>query len=150
MAVFRSSTIVFEKVQAAIKLYQALWWWKNVITSHKDNTMISPLAYVDPTARIGQNVEIMPFAYIEGDVTIGDNCVIMPHVSILNGTTIGNNNTIHQNTVICAKPQSFHYEEGGKPHVVIGDHNVIREKRAHCWLATNQKTPHASAATITS
>ena len=39
--------------------------------------MISPLAYVDPNARIGQNVEIMPFAYIEGDVTIGDNCVIM-------------------------------------------------------------------------
>lgn len=89
--------------------------------------MISPLAYVDPKARIGQNVEIMPFAYIEGDVAIGDNCVIMPHVSILNGTTIGNNNTIHQNTVICAKPQSFHYEEGEQPHVVIGDHNVIRE-----------------------
>lgn len=81
--------------------------------------MISPLAYVDPNARIGQNVEIMPFAYIEGDVTIGDNCVIMPHVSILNGTTIGNNNTIHQNTVICAKPQSFHYEEGEPSHIVI-------------------------------
>ena len=49
--------------------------------------MISPLAYVDPNARIGQNVEIMPFAYIEGDVTIGDNRVIMPHVSILYGTS---------------------------------------------------------------
>ena len=81
--------------------------------------MISPLAYVDPNARIGQNVEIMPFAYIEGDVTIGDNCVIMPHVSILNGTTIGNNNTIHPNTVIGAMTQSFHYEEGELPHIVI-------------------------------
>lgn len=89
--------------------------------------MISPLAHVDPAARIGENVEIRPFAYIEGDVTIGDNCVIMPHVSIFNGATIGSNNTIHQNTVICAKPQSFHYEEGQQPHVVIGDHNVIRE-----------------------
>ena len=47
--------------------------------------MISPLAYVDPAAQIGQNVEIGPFVYIEGDVRIGDDCVIMPHVSILMG-----------------------------------------------------------------
>ena len=32
--------------------------------------MISPLAYVDPAAQIGQNVEIGPFVYIEGDVRI--------------------------------------------------------------------------------
>ena len=44
--------------------------------------MISPLAYVDPNARIGQNVEIMPFAYIEGDVTIGDNCFLGPNVGL--------------------------------------------------------------------
>ena len=89
--------------------------------------MISPLAYVDPAAQIGQNVEIGPFVYIEGDVRIGDDCVIMPHVSILNGATIGARNVIHQNTVICAEPQSFHFEKGQKPHVVIGDDNVIRE-----------------------
>ena len=39
--------------------------------------MISPLAYVDPAAKIGSNVTIKPFAYIEGDVEIGDNCLIM-------------------------------------------------------------------------
>ena len=89
--------------------------------------MISPLAYVDPAAQIGQNVEIGPFVYIEGDVRIGDDCVIMPHVSILNGATIGARNVIHQNTVICAEPQSFHFEKGQQPHVVIGDDNVIRE-----------------------
>ena len=61
----------------------------------------------------------MPFAYIEGVVTIDDNSVIMPHGSILNGTTIGNNNTIHPNTVICVKSQSFHNEEGEPPHIVI-------------------------------
>ena len=37
--------------------------------------MISPLAYIDPSAKIGRNVEIRPFAYIEGDVVIGDDCV---------------------------------------------------------------------------
>ena len=38
--------------------------------------MISPLAYVDPSAKLGNNVEIKPFAYIDKNVTIGDNCVI--------------------------------------------------------------------------
>ncbi len=89
--------------------------------------MISPLAYVDPAAKIGWNVDIRPFAYIEGDVTIGDNCVIMPHASILNGTTMGSGNIVHQNTVICAAPQSFHYDPKEKPRVVIGNDNVIRE-----------------------
>ena len=51
--------------------------------------MISPLAYVDPAAQLGQNVEVGPFAYIEKGVVIGDNCVIKAHASILEGTTMG-------------------------------------------------------------
>lgn len=89
--------------------------------------MISPLAYVDPSAKLGQNVEVSPFAYIEKDVVIGDNCVIKPHVSILEGTTIGSNNIIYQNTVIGSTPQDFHYQEGTPKHVVIGNDNRIRE-----------------------
>lgn len=89
--------------------------------------MISPLAYVDPAAKIGQNVEIKPFAYIEGDVEIGDGCVIMPYVSILNGTRMGKNNTVYQNTVICSIPQDFHFVPGTRCRVEIGDNNVIRE-----------------------
>lgn len=27
--------------------------------------MISPLAYVDPEAKLGKNVTVLPFAYIE-------------------------------------------------------------------------------------
>lgn len=50
--------------------------------------MISPLAYVDPEAKLGQNVEVGPFAYIEKGVVIGDNCVIKSHASILKGTTM--------------------------------------------------------------
>ena len=74
--------------------------------------MISPLAYVDPTAKLGNNVEVKPFAYIEAGVEIGDNCVIMPHASILEGTVMGKNNIIYQNAVIGATPQDFHYQEG--------------------------------------
>lgn len=89
--------------------------------------MISQLAYVHPEARLGNNVEIMPFAYIAKGVEIGDNCVIHPHVSILEGTTIGSGNIIYQNTVIGATPQDFHFEEGSKTRVIIGNDNRIRE-----------------------
>ena len=89
--------------------------------------MISPLAYVDPQAKLGKNVEVKPFAYIEKDVVIGDNCIIMPYASILSGTTMGSNNIVYQNTVIGATPQDFHYVEGQKTHVVIGNDNRIRE-----------------------
>ena len=39
--------------------------------------MISPLAYVDPEAKLGKNVTVLPFAYIEKNVEIGDDCIIM-------------------------------------------------------------------------
>ena len=45
--------------------------------------MISPLAYVDSKAVIGNNVTIHPFAYIDKDVVIGDNCVIYPYACLL-------------------------------------------------------------------
>ena len=89
--------------------------------------MISPLAYVDPAAQLGQNVEVGPFAYIEAGVTIGDHCVIKPHASILKGTTLGHHNTVYQNAVVGATPQDFHYVEGQPTRVVIGNHNPIRE-----------------------
>ena len=89
--------------------------------------MISPLAYVDPSAKLGSNVEVKPFAYIEKDVIIGDNSVIMSHASILAGSTLGADNIVYQNAVIGAIPQDFHYVPGTPTHVVIGNHNEIRE-----------------------
>ncbi len=97
--------------------------------------MISPLAYVDPAAKIGSNVTIKPFAYIEGDVEIGDNCLIMPHASVLEGTRLGKNNKVHQGAVLGTEPQDFHYK-GEKSFLLIGDDNDIRENvvisRATC------------------
>lgn len=89
--------------------------------------MISPLAFVHPEAKLGENVEVGPFAYIEKGVTIGDNCTIMPHASILEGTTMGNHNIVYNNAVICATPQDFHYQEDKPKRVVIGNNNTIRE-----------------------
>lgn len=88
--------------------------------------MISPLAFIDPAAKIGKNVTIQPFAYIEGDVEIGDDCLIMAHASILNGTRLGKGNKVHQGAVLGAEPQDFHYT-GEKSFLLIGDNNDIRE-----------------------
>ena len=88
--------------------------------------MISPLAYVDPAAKIGKNVTIHPFAYIDKNVEIGDNCVIMPYVSIMGGSLIGNNNKFYQGAVVGTPPQDFKHK-GEDTIVRIGDNNVIRE-----------------------
>ena len=88
--------------------------------------MISPQAVVSPKAKIGNNVRIMPFVYVEDDVEIGDNCFLYPGVNLMRGTRLGKNNTIHQNTVISARPQDFNYK-GESTLCIIGDNNIIRE-----------------------
>ena len=49
---------------------------------------ISPLAYVDPEAKIGENCEIGPFCFIDKNVVIGDNNRLMNSVTVLYGTRI--------------------------------------------------------------
>ena len=88
--------------------------------------MISPLAYIDPAAKVGKDVTIEPFAYIEGNVEIGDGCVIKAHANILKGTIIGQRTVIYHNAVIGAVPQDFHYK-GDEAGVKIGDDCDIRE-----------------------
>lgn len=89
--------------------------------------MISPLAYIDSSAKIGKNVTIHPFAYIDKNVEIGDNCTIMPYASILDGTRMGNNNIVYQAAIVGAAPQDFKFK-GDETLLIIGDNNTIREK----------------------
>jgi UDP-N-acetylglucosamine acyltransferase len=89
--------------------------------------MISPLAHVDPSAKIGNNVTIYPFAFIDADVEIGDDCVIMPYASVMSGTRMGKHNKICQGAIIGADPQDFRWH-GEKTYCIIGDNNVIREQ----------------------
>lgn len=87
---------------------------------------ISPLAHVDPSAVIGDNVTIHPFVYIDSDVVIGDGCEIMSYTSIIRGTRMGKNNKIYQGSIIGADPQDFRWK-GAKTYCEIGDNNTIRE-----------------------
>ena len=88
--------------------------------------MISPLAYIDPEAKIGENVEIGPFVFIDKNVIIGDNNVIMANANILYGSRIGNNNRIFPGAVIGAIPQDLKFR-GEETTAEIGDNNTIRE-----------------------
>lgn len=88
--------------------------------------MISPLAHVDPSAKIGENVTIHPFAYIDKNVEIGNNNVIMPYASVLSGARMGDGNTVYQGAVIGAVPQDFNFK-GEDTITTIGNNNVIRE-----------------------
>lgn len=89
--------------------------------------MISPLAYVDNSAELGNDVTVHPFAYIGKNVKIGDGCVIMPYASVLEGTVMGKNNYVYQGAIVGATPQDFNYVKGTKTYVYIGDDNAIRE-----------------------
>lgn len=88
--------------------------------------MISPLAYIDPDAKIGENVEIGPFVFIDKNVVIGDNNVIMPNANIMYGSRIGNNNRIFPGAIIGAIPQDLKFR-GEETTAEIGDNNSIRE-----------------------
>lgn len=88
--------------------------------------MISPLAHIDPSAKIGKDVTVYPFAFIDADTVIGDNCIIMPYVSIMRGARIGSNNKFYQGAIISADPQDFRWK-GQESYCYIGDNNVIRE-----------------------
>lgn len=90
-------------------------------------SQISHLAYVDPSAKIGENVTIDAFAYIDKNVEIGDGTHIHAHASVLSGARIGKNNEIFENAIISAKPQDFRWD-GKDSFVIIGDNNKIREQ----------------------
>ena len=102
--------------------------------------MISPLAYIHPDAKIGNNVEVAPFAYIDEDVIIGDDTKIMPNATILKGSRLGKNNTVFPGAVIGAVPQDLKYQ-GEYTTVEIGDNNIFRENvTVNRGTAAKQKT----------
>ena len=87
---------------------------------------ISPLAFVHPEAKLGENNIIGPFCYIDKDTIIGDNNVFQNSVTINVGAHIGNNNEVFPGASICTKPQDLKFR-GEKTTCVIGDNNSIRE-----------------------
>ena len=70
-------------------------------------TGVDALAFVSPSAEIGQDVYIGPFTYVGEGVKIGDGTRIYPNVTIYDGCRIGKNVTIHAGSVIGADGFGF-------------------------------------------
>jgi UDP-3-O-[3-hydroxymyristoyl] glucosamine N-acyltransferase len=61
---------------------------------------IHPLAYVAPTAVVGENCSIGPFAVVGERVRIGRNAVLHPHVVIYEGVQIGDEFLAHSHATV--------------------------------------------------
>ena len=87
---------------------------------------ISPLAYVHPEAKLGDNNIIGPFCYIDKDTVLGDNNVLQNSVTINVGARIGNGNEIFPGASISTKPQDLKFR-GEVTTCEVGNNNSIRE-----------------------
>lgn len=87
---------------------------------------ISPLAFVHPEAKLGDNNQIGPFCYIDKNVEIGDNNTFLNGVTVHYGARIGNNNEFFPGASISTKPQDLKFR-GEDTFCCVGDNNSIRE-----------------------
>ncbi len=87
---------------------------------------ISPLAFVHPEAKLGENNVIGPFCYIDRNTVIGDENILQNSVTLNYGTRLGSGNEIFPGASISTKPQDLKFK-GEDATCEIGNNNSIRE-----------------------
>lgn len=87
---------------------------------------IHPSAFIDPQARLGDDVEVGVGCIIEGPVVLGAGNRLLPGVTIMGHTTIGEGNVFYPGSVIGAPPQDLKHR-GEVTRLEIGDDNQFRE-----------------------
>ena len=90
-------------------------------------TEIHPSAIIDPSAKIGENVEIGPFSIIGPNVEIGQGCKIGPYAQIKCNTRLGKKNVISHGCCIGEDPQDISKKILDRDIISIGDNNIFRE-----------------------
>lgn len=63
-------------------------------------TGIDSLAFIAPTAKVGENAYVGAFAYVGDGAVIGDNCQVYPHATIGDNVTMGDGCTVYPNVTI--------------------------------------------------
>lgn len=81
----------YECVAKLLQLYESM---------KPKKTGIDTLAFISPSAKIGENVYIGAFAYIGDNVVIGDGCQIYPNVVICENAKVGNDCLFYPNVTI--------------------------------------------------
>ena len=115
--------------------------------SKPKKTGIDPLAYIAPTAKIGENTYIGPFACVGDYAEVGDNtslhphatvgsgakvgsdCILYPHATVYHDCRIGNGCILHAGSVVGADgfgfaPSPEGYEKIPQIGIVILEDNV--------------------------
>lgn len=101
----------------------------------KRDPLISPLAYVAPTAKVGEGAVLRPFVVVDegaivgartvlesgvhigADAKVGADCLLHPHVAVLARCQVGDRVIIQANSVIGS--DGFGYApEGGRHHKI--------------------------------
>lgn len=68
--------------------------------SKPKKTGVDPLAYIAPTAKIGENVYIAPFACVGDNAEIGDNTSLHPHATVGSGAKVGSNCVLYPHATV--------------------------------------------------
>ncbi|PLX95781.1 MAG: acyl-ACP--UDP-N-acetylglucosamine O-acyltransferase [Desulfuromonas sp.] len=87
---------------------------------------IHPLAFVDQSAVLAEDVVVGPQAFIDADVQIGAGCRILHNAHIGRWTILGEKNILHPGAVVGHAPQDLGYH-GEEAWTRIGSGNVFRE-----------------------
>lgn len=87
---------------------------------------IRPFVYIAPRARIGKRCVIYPNCYIGKNAVVGDDCVLYPNVTVYDGCELGNRVTLHSGCVIGQDGFGYATHEG-KHHKIPQVGNVVLE-----------------------
>jgi len=87
---------------------------------------IHPSAFVDPGAKLGEDVVVGPCALIESDVVIGARTRIDAFASVHRYTEMGEDNHVFSYASVGGEPQDLKFH-GEVSRLVIGSRNNIRE-----------------------
>lgn len=105
---------------------------------------VHPLAFIAPSAVIGENASVAPFAFVGERVRIGRNAVLYPHAVIYEGAEIGDHFTAHAHASVreyCRIGNRVILQNG----VVVGGDGFGFAKRAD---GTHYKIPQSGPAVI--
>ncbi len=92
-----------------------------------DNVFIGAFAYIGNAVVIGNNTKIYPGAFIGDDVIIGEGTTIHPGVKIYHDCVIGSHVTIHGGTIIGGDGFGFAQQADGQYKKVPQIGNVVVE-----------------------
>ena len=111
------------------------------------STTISPLAYIEKGAQLGENVTIAPFACVAATAVIGDGCTLESHAVVKDYVTLGPRCRLHSHCVIGDLPQDLSFT-GEPSYVAVGSDCTFREcVTVHRGAAPAPPRPSAATST---